>query len=256
MARAWFNRVVSFSMKVVGIFNSIYDRALENVLSIRAMHTYYSDPDSFIRYVGRKYFKFSEAELATALADCPLSAVGEQRVAAVARKRILMHAFYAGVMTFVCALPQNWVMWLLMVVDIVFFQIQVFAVSQELYILYKPKSQYRNGQFDYATLASSAVVMQGTLLKHKVVHQSKKVVGKVAKWLVRRGSIVFRGFFQTLIRQGFKWLGITVTKDILETSLTLMVAFATSLIAGLISFWVFLPMGRRLQRQLQNSDNK
>ena len=232
---------------------ALYNKAFENVLSIRAMHTCYDDPDKFIDLMNERYFHFSEAQLAEAKESCPLQVAGGAIVTKVARKRIHLHALHAACATMLCALPTNWIMWPLMIVDMVYFQVQIFAISQELYILYRPKAEYSEMKFDYNTLANVAVKMQGTMLKHKVIKQAKKSVGKIGKWLIKKGVRFLRGPVQALMRQILKWFGITLTKDVVETSLNLLMALGCATVAGLISYWLFVPMAKRLENELIDS---
>lgn len=246
-------KIISKIKSIVSWATNIYDKAFEHALSIKAMHTYYDDPNKFIDLMNKRYFHFSPSELAEAQNTCPLHVAGLERVTKVAHKRIRHHAISAAGMTMICALPTNWIMWPLMVADMIYFQVQVFAISQELYILYKPKADYANMKFDYTTLATMAVKMQGTLIKHKVIKQAKKGVGKIGKWLVKRGVRMMRGPIQALMRQTLKWFGITVTKDVVETGLNLLMALGCSVVAGLISYWLFIPMANRLENELKET---
>ena len=108
-------------------------------------------------------------------------------------------------------------------------------------------------KFDYNTLANVAVKMQGTMLKHKVIKQAKKSVGKIGKWLIKKGVRFLRGPVQALMRQILKWFGITLTKDVVETSLNLLMALGCATVAGLISYWLFVPMAKRLENELIDS---
>lgn len=244
------NKLVEKIKSIIDWGLALYNKAFENVLSIRAMHTYYDDPDKFIDLMNAQYFHLSEADLAQAKLTSPFLVVGAERVTKVAHNRIRYHALHAAVATMLCALPTNWIMWPLMIVDMVYFQMQIFAISQELYILYKPKAEYAEMKFDYNTLANVAVKMQGTMLKHKVAKQAKKGVGKVGKWLIKKSVRFLRGPIQALMRQVLKWFGITMTKDIVETSINALMAIGCAMVAGLISYWLFVPMAKRLERDL------
>lgn len=229
-----------------------YDWVLENILGIRLMHTYYDDPEKFIRLISDKYLHLTDEQLTEACATSPVEVVGKDKIAKVATLRIRKHGRHVLAVTAACAWPQSWIMWPIMIVDIVYFQMQVFAITQELYILYKRKDEYSgDNQLNYASLANMAVKMAGTQIKHKVAKQAKKVVGQIGKGIVKRGFTIFRATLQASFRQILKWLGITVTKDMIETTLTIILSGLCALVGGLISYWLFVPMARRLEKELK-----
>ncbi|MCQ2229216.1 MAG: hypothetical protein MJZ13_05680 [Bacteroidales bacterium] len=238
------NAIIDWGM---GIYNWVF----ENILGLRFLHTYKEDPDQFIRHISDKYLHLSEEDLVRTYETSPLEVVGQERITSVATSRIRNHGMRVLAVTAMCAWPQSWIMWPLMVVDIIYFQLQVFAISQELYILYKRKGEYSGeNQLNYASLANMAVKMAGTQIKHKVIKQAKKVVGQIGKGIVKRSFAIFRATIQATFRQVLKWCGITVTKDMIETTLTLLLSGLCALVGGLISYWLFVPMARRLQREL------
>lgn len=234
-----------------------YNWVFENILGLKMMHTYYDDPATFLRLISDKHLHLSNEQFDQALATSPVEVVGSERIAKVVTKRIRLHGLRVLAVTALCAWPQSWIMWPLMVVDIIFFQIQVFAISQELYILYKRKEDYSgDNQLNYTSLANMAVQMAGTQIKHKIIKQAKKVVGQIGKNVVKRGFTVFRATLQATFRQILKWFGITVTKDMVETTLTILLSGICALVGGLISYWLFVPMARRLQKELTTPQEK
>lgn len=250
-----FTRVKNSVMALVDKVMAIYHWLFEQALSIKAMHTYYDNSDDFIRRVSDRYLHLTDSQLQRAMEQSPVAVVGYKRIAKVATRRIRLRAMHVALVTFLCTLPQNWLLWVLMVVDMVNFQLQLFAITQELYILYKDKSEYADMKFDYRSLITVTVKMQGTLMKNKIANQAKKGVGKIGRWLVRQFAVVFNGAMQTFLRQAMKWLGVTASKEFIETSLTFIVDALCSFIAGLISYWLFVPMARRLERDLTSRND-
>lgn len=254
--KSWFSRAWSSIMFLVNKIMDVYYWLFEQVLSIRAMHTFYDNPDIFIRRVSDQYLHLTPEELSRAMNESPVAVVGRERIAKVATRRIRLRAMHVALVTFGCTLPQNWLLWVLMLVDMVNFQLQLFAITQELYILYKDKSEYADLKFDYRSLLTITLKMQGTLMKNKIANQAKKGVGKIGRWLVRQLAVVFNGAIQTFLRQAMKWAGVTVSKEFIEKGLALFVNLLCSSIAGLISYWLFLPMARRLERDLTKESDK
>ena len=106
-------------------------------------------------------------------------------------------------------------MWPLMVVDIVFFQREVFLFSQEAVMLYRPRRDYlrrRPFHFDYMTLG----VLVAKVMEPFVIRQTKTVIGVAGHFLFRRGIRFIRGPMQVAMRQGFKWCGVVVTREMVE----------------------------------------
>ena len=52
------------------------------------------------------------------------------------------------------------------------------------------------------------------------------------------------------MRQGFKWCGVVVTREVVEGGIDLMVTLLCAVIAGFVSYWLFMPMLRGVKRAL------
>lgn len=242
-------------MRIVDWGMHIYDVAMQKVLGLKIMHTYNKNPDDFIVKMNRRHFHLDQEGLQRMFDTSPFEVVGREAVDRVARRRIRYHAFLAGVCTLLTMLPLSWITWPLLIVDIIYFQMQVFVVSQELYILYKRKADYDNAHFNYETLAVVAVRMDGTLIKHQVSKNAKRGIGWAGRWAAGQGVKVFRVSIKNIIRQVFKWLGIGVTKNSIEMTMAYLLSFVCASIGGFISFWMFLPMGRRLRKELAGDND-
>lgn len=227
----------------------IYDAAMRRLLSISWLRTYYRGTDELLDTALRSRLRLSPSQREAARATCVRTVVGAEEASRLARGLTRRHAFRAMVVTALCSLPQNWLMWPLFVVDIVFFQKEVFLMAQEQEMIYGVKNAH---DFDYAVLASVAVKMEGTMLRHKLIGYAKRIVGKAARMAVEWGSAAFRGSLRTMLRQGVKWAGLMATREALDLTIDAVVVILTSVLAGLVSYSLMLPMGRRLRLKLES----
>lgn len=168
----------------------LYDGLMQKALGIGWLRAYYSDPMVFVRHVAQKYMSGTtltaeQEEQVAAEGFVPL--LGKEEVQRIAKKLTRKHAWHVGIMTFLCSLPQNWVMWPLFVVDIVYFQKEVFLLTQEMEILFGKTRTKR----DYTSLAAVAVKMGGTQMKQKAVGWVKRGAGKGMRMALEYGSKVY-----------------------------------------------------------------
>lgn len=233
-------------MRLVDKVMELYDRAMKRMLEIGWLKSYYDDPAEFVLIAAKKYFKLNQEQIDRVMVSGFDAVASDEEIKRVAKKIIHKRAFRAGVATFFCSLPQNWVMWPLLVVDIVYFQKEVFLMTQELEILYGKKEQGH----DYTKLAATAVKLEGTLLRHKVAGYAKRGVGKGLRMGLEYGTKVFRGSLQVALRQLAKWSGIVASHNFINLAIDVLLYLITSAIAGFVSYWLFVPMGWRLLKQL------
>ena len=66
------------------------------------------------------------------------------------------------------------------------------------------------------------------------------------------GSRVFRVALRSLVAQAAKWVGIRLSHNMIDVAIEMATVLATSLVAGLVSYWLFVPMARRLERLLKS----
>jgi hypothetical protein len=221
---------------------TLYDDTMELVLGARGMRTYYRRPDLFLGPMNAKFWHLEQDAFQSMLVhSSPFAVFGPAAVEDVVRARVHYHALRAAFVTFLCTLPTNWVMWPLMAVDIVFFQREVFLFSQEAVMLYKPRRDYlrrRPFHFDYVTLG----VFVAKVMEPFVIRQTKTVIGVAGRFLFKRGIRFIRGPMQVAMRQGFKWCGVVVTREMVEGGIDLMVTLLCAVIAGFVSYWLFMPM--------------
>lgn len=229
----------------------LYDKLMSKSLELPFLRTYYGTPDAYLDKVGPSHFHLEAEQLAQAKREGLVAVVGEEAVRRFATTTIRRHALAALLMTFVCTLPQNWVVWPLMVVDIVFFQRQVFALTQKLRILYaRPDGEMARLSFDYSSLAQAASRMAGTTAAQQAAKLAKQGGSVGLRQALKLGSKLGVRSLRVLVAQAFKWCGIMASRQTIELTITVAVVTLCALIAGLVSYWLMIPMGRRLEREL------
>ncbi len=229
-----------------------YHKGMKYVLARRWLKVYYKNRRSVVDELADHYFpelKLTEDERIKASEEgfARLSRIPAERVADVATSVIRTRALCAGLVTLVATLPQNWVMWPMLLVDVIFFQKETYLVIQELETLYGGRVQ----EFGYLRLANLAVRMDGVFAKQKLVGWLKRGFYQV----VSRGIKALAAAYRTMLRASFgqaaKWAGIAVERSAIETTIDYALYFIVALVAGGVSYWLFVPMGRRLERKLR-----
>ena len=142
---------------------------------------------------------------------------------------------------------------ILIVFDIIQFQIMTYIVVQKLLYLhgYHDLRNSKGQLCERATVMISAIslLMVG---RHKVGNAIKKLAKSAAKKAVRTYTKVGgRVILTNLLRQGFKWLGISATRDTINLSASITIALMCAILAAIISFWLFYPMCNRLNRKIK-----
>lgn len=232
-------------MESAGMWSTrAYDWFMRVSLEPRSLHTYYLKHEPFIRRMNDRHWHLPRRELRRTLRESPAAVVGREAVDKLAFRLIQMHALKATAVTILCALPQGWIMWPLMLVDVVYYQHQLFKVSQELCMLYLPKRKWSVPKFDYRNVANLVLKIEGAFL----ARQSKKVVGFAVQKLARKGARIVRGPFKNLLRQVMKWTGVSFAKDFAEKFLEMVVVVVCAAVAGLITYWMFLPAAYTCKR--------
>lgn len=225
---------------------NIYDRLMSFALSPEWLRVYYSDGNSFINKISDKYLHLSDDQKAQAAADGIVSVAGLPAVRNIATRLIRRHAIRAALVTFVATLPQNWLMWPLFAVDIVFFQKEIFLVTQEIEMLYGGSVS----SFDYSSLATIAVKMEGVTLKAKAIGYAKRGFGWSLRQALRYCARIFRTSIRAIFGSTVKWAGIAAERRTIDLAINYILFFLMAAIAGAISYWLFVPMARRLERKL------
>lgn len=227
----------------------IYDRLMSFALSPEWLRVYYPDGSSFVNKISDKYLHLSDDQKAKAANDGIASVAGMHAARDIATHLIHRHAIRAALVTFIATLPQNWLMWPLFAIDIIFFQKEIFLVTQELEILYGGNVS----SFDYSSLATLAVKMEGVTMKSKIIGYAKRGFGWSLRQAMRYCSRIFRSSIRAIFGSTAKWAGIAAERHTIDIAINYVLFFLMAVVAGAISFWLFVPMARRLERKLLSS---
>ena len=230
----------------------LYDKAMKSIFNIKTLHAYYENREQICKLIKKKYLRKHDVTAEELNEKGFAATIGAQAASKTADRCIYHHAFMAFCMTTLCTIPDNWLMWPAIVIDIVFIQYEQFAVAQEIETIYGSK---KKKSFNYDMLAVSAVKMSGVMVKSKVQDTAKKGFDKAIRGAIKKGASVFKGPLKALLRQGLKWVGIITAKDHMDydidtltgTIIDWSVIGICALIAGFVSFWLFVPMSKRLK---------
>ena len=205
------------------------------------------------KYLKRRLKGCMPEEIENAIATTPIKAIGEERTNKIIGRCILRHSLFTAALSAAAAVASDtYIQITLIVFDIVQFQLMTYIVVQKLLYLHGYHDLRDNkGQLcKRATVMISAVslLMVG---RHKVGNAIKKIAKSAAKKAVRAYTKVGgRVILTNLLRQGFKWCGVSVTRDTINLSATITIALLCAVLAALISFWLFYPMCKRLNRTI------
>ncbi len=213
------------------------------------------DKERYLRRLFRSKVK-NEEEMQLLITERPASLFSEEEISKITTKEIRKHALCVTILSILCALPPDgWLMWLLIVVDFVQFQIFVFVILQKMLYLHGcrnlfDKETHDENQSMTMMLLIISVVMIG---KHQVVRLAKSAVGMAVKQVIQRFAVrlMTRMVVLNVLRQLAKWFGIVLTKEMVVASLSVVIPLVCAGISGLISLWLFMPMVKRLHGHLQ-----
>lgn len=226
----------------------------QRVLSFEWVRKYYDGPTRKLDLERRlqKEFNLTDDEMTAGKNDGFASVMKskgqESRVKRKVIWRIMVRATMAAAVSFICDLPQFELSILALtlnvvgfLVDVIFFQLQLFLMIQELEILYvgEVETEYKplNERSNQADTTVSKLI-QG------LGWAAKNGIGYVAR--------LFRKSFKRGVIQVFRALGVRVTSEMAETTASMIVTYVvTSLIAGIITYLLFLGMGWRIMTSLR-----
>lgn len=194
----------------------------------------------------------SEDDLQAALQTSPASVCSKEMVDKIAKQTIGKHAFWTFLLSAVSAVPTGFMMIPFFVMDLVQFQIHVFAVSQKLLYLYEDKASL--AEYSSDTSAKLMILMTTVMIgKHKFTRMLKSAAGVAAKQVVQRyaAKAVARLSVLTAMRQVAKWFGITLTKEAFVMGIDVLIIIICAIISGFISYWLFKPMANNLMKHLK-----
>lgn len=194
----------------------------------------------------------SAADLQAALQTSPASACSKEAIDKVAKKIIAKHAFWTFFLSALSAVPTGLLMIPFFIMDLVQFQIHVFAVSQKLLYLYEDKDKL--SEYNSDTSSKLMILMTTVMIgKHKFTRMLKSAAGVAAKQAVQRyaAKAIARLSVLTAMRQVAKWFGITLTKEVVFMGIDVLVIIICAIISGFISYWLFKPMANNLMKHLK-----
>lgn len=212
------------------------------------------DKERFLRRSFSNRVK-NEEEMGRVLSEKPSAVFSQEVIDGVAVKEIRKHALCVTLLSILCALPQEgWLMWLLIAVDFIQFQIFVFVILQKMLYLYGCRSLFEEGTEDDKSMNMMLLIISVVMIgKHQVVRLAKSAAGMAAKQVVQRFAVrlMTRMVVMNFLRQMAKWFGIVLTKEMVVSSLEVIIPVICAVISGLISLWLFMPMVKRLHQHLQ-----
>ena len=206
------------------------------------------------KYLRRRLGEYTPEEIEKAIATSPTDAIGEENTKKVIKRCILRHSIFTALLSAAAAVASDTYMQIILIVfDIIQFQIMTYIVVQKLLYLhgYHDLRNSKGQLCEHATVMISAIslLMVG---RHKVGNAIKKLAKSAAKKAVRTYTKVGgRVILTNLLRQGFKWLGISATRDTINLSASITIALMCAILAAIISFWLFYPMCNRLNRKIK-----
>lgn len=178
---------------------------------------------------------------------------GEEKIRELAYERIRRRALEAAFVTFVCTLPPwTWLSWVGFFADLLFFQLRVFKVSQELVVLINGREGCEDNVFNFKSLWTITAKIGGVALKNKLFNLVKDGAGKVANYVTPRAARTFRAPLRMKLRpiavqvakrplvvQVAKWVSVTTSLDFLNTVVSVILSAAVTAVAALVSLILF-----------------
>ena len=239
-------RIVEYIKRAIDWCVERYDNFLKSVYSLPGTRV---DRELFCR----KNFSgvVTEEELQSVIDKSPYNVCPLPKVDTIANRTIRRHCLYSSLLSFATAIPSGWLITPMIILDILQFQTHIFILSQKLLYLYKDKdslSEYRNDTSTRLMLLMSTVMIG----KHRLTNMIKSAVGVITKKAIQRYGMKVMARMSVLIamRQIAKWFGITLTKEIFMQALELFILILCAVISGLITYWLFRPMAKKLQNHL------
>lgn len=211
------------------------------------------DKERYLRRVFKHRVR-SEEEMRRIIDEKPSVLFSEEEIGEVTVKEIRKHALMVTILSTLCALPPDgWLMWFLIVVDFIQFQIFVFIILQKMLYLYGCRDLFEKTEGDQTSMERMLLIISVVMIgKHQVVRLAKSAFGMAIKQVIQRFAVrlMTRMVILNALRQLAKWFGIVLTKEMVISSLEIIVPVICAVISGLISLWLFMPMVKRLHSHL------
>lgn len=236
--------------KTIDKGSAVYDSVMSWLMGKTVSKGRFVDPSTDIRTLSHRYhLGLTDDEVQRAVATSIAAVVGHERTERLSRSIIYSHAWKAAVVTGLCALPHNAWEWPLVVVDIVFFERQMSVIRNQLRIVYGALELELKGE-SYAYLMPIVLRVEDIVMRHRIRRYMKQWLGKGTRWALEHSLLFTRSSLRSLIRQVFKWLGISLSYVVVEDLVDWLIYLMSTLVAGLISFWIIVPLAKHFKREL------
>ena len=232
---------------IIDFFSNSYNNILKSSFMLPMARV---NRETFIQRLSTRELKGMNVQVA--LEKSPNSAYSQQAINKAAKKIIAKHALWVTLISAISAIPTGWMMIPFFIIDIIQFQIHVFAVSQKLLYLYEDEEKLTEYSSDTAT---QLMILMTTIMigKQQFTRMIKSATGVVTKQVIQRFTIKALTQFSILniVRQVAKWFGIVLTKETLLEGIDVAIIIICAIISGLISLWLFKPMANNLMKYLK-----
>ena len=232
---------------VIDFFSNSYNNILKSSFMLPMARV---NREKFIQRLSATELKGMNVQVA--LEKSPNGAYSQQAINKTAKKIIAKHALWVTLISAISAIPTGWMMIPFFIIDIIQFQIHVFAVSQKLLYLYEDEEKLTEYSSDTAT---QLMILMTTIMigKQQFTRMLKSATGVVTKQVIQRFTIKALTQFSILniVRQVAKWFGIVLTKETLLEGIDVAIIIICAIISGLISLWLFKPMANNLMKYLK-----
>ncbi|MBO4804704.1 MAG: hypothetical protein IK005_09370 [Paludibacteraceae bacterium] len=214
------------------------------------------DKNTYLNTVLKRHL--SPEDVKRALETAPTKVMGVKNISKLAQKEARKNVWYATLLSFITAIPTNWLMWPAIIIDLLQFQIHVFLISQKLLFLYGKYDIEKESQVNEKANRLMLIVSTIMIGKQKLSRVAKSAAGMVGKQIVERyGTRLLSKFiiFNTL-RQIAKWMGISLTKTMLIEGINMLIPIICAAISALVSYALISPMAKKLQSHLKQELEK
>lgn len=243
----------------------IYDSAFEKfewllsfLLRINKVHV---DREKYVRKTVRRFCRDNEQEMFHQAMETSLADVLSEKQQKKAYRRIVSsHAWVVFLVSFVTCFPESiWGIVIACVIDFVLFQIALYHAMQLILILYG-KSCDLTKQEDEGVEMIIAIESSGLMMgKYPLMQRMKSVVGWLLRQVVKRfgprlAAKASRAAFVVLRRQAIKWISVVAAKQHINLVFDALIPITCSIIAGLVSVVILVPMCNKLRNHLLNEE--
>lgn len=213
------------------------------------------DRETFLTKVLSRHL--SQEKLEIAIRQKPTDVLSEEEIGRIAKRCIRWQAIRVTLLSFISAIPSGWMLWPALLFDLIQFQVQVFIIAQKLLFLYGCRDLEKRGN-EMIEPAERLMIIMSTIMigKQKLSRMLKSATGMLCKQAIERYAmkILSKMIIFNIMRQMAKWMGISFTKEMLTNGIKMLIPVVCAIISGLISYWLFMPMTKKLLRHLMERE--